>query len=264
MAGLKDDMLQPEIYQELPLYESTDVIAHKNNVVTESSPCLLDGKIYVASGSGHVMGYDLLRKEIVWDFYIGSDIDGTAVVTGDSCLLVSVEKQYISGQGGVFKLNPKKHPEEAVVWYFPVENHEYASWEGGIIGSVGINDNYNDGTLPYIAAFSAIDGSLYVVNHRELAPDTLVLGPDSTTLYSTPLLLHRKRIGPSISTPIIVNDKIIAASYHAIYLLQYNQKLEFRQLDKFVTTFEATPVVHNKRVYIASRDGYFYCLGNVR
>ncbi len=264
MAEFKDGMLQPSIYQELPLYESTDVIAHKNNVVTESSPSLLDGVIYVASGSGHVIGYDLLLKEIVWDFYIGSDIDGSAIVTSDSCLLVSIEKQYISGPGGVFKLNPKKQPDNAVVWYFPVENREYASWQGGIIGSVGINDFYNDGAMPYIAAFSAIDGYLYVVNHKELAPGPMVLGPDSTTLYSTPSLLYKMKIGPSISTPIIVHDKIIAASYQALYLLQFNQNLEFRLLDKFVTTFEATPVVFDRKVYIASRDGYFYCLGNVR
>ena len=264
MAEFKDGMLQPSIYQELPLYESTDVIAHKNNVVTESSPSLLDGVIYVASGSGHVIGYDLLLKEIVWDFYIGSDIDGSAIVTSDSCLLVSIEKQYISGPGGVFKLNPKKQPDNAVVWYFPVENREYASWQGGIIGSVGINDFYNDGAMPYMAAFSAIDGYLYVVNHKELAPGPMVLGPDSTTLYSTPSLLYKMKIGPSISTPIIVRDKIIAASYQALYLLQFNQNLEFRLLDKFVTTFEATPVVHDRKVYIASRDGYFYCLGNVR
>jgi len=264
MAGLKDSMLQPAIYQELPLYDTKDVITHKNNVVTESSPCLLDGVIYIASGSGHVMGYDLYRKDIVWDFFIGSDIDGSAVVTSDSCLLVTVEKQYISGPGGVFKLNPKKHPEKAVVWYFPVENHEYAGWEGGIIGSVGINDFYNDGTFPYMAAFSAIDGYLYVVNHKELVPGAMVTGPDSLTTYSTPVLLYKKSIGPSISSPIIVNDKIIAASYHALYLFQFNRKPEFKLLDKFVTTFESTPVVHDMKVYIASRDGYFYCLGNVR
>jgi outer membrane protein assembly factor BamB len=264
MAGLKDGMLQPAIYRELPLYESKDVIAHKNNVVTESSPCMLNGVIYIASGSGHVMGYDLSKKEMVWDFFIGSDIDGSAVVTSDSCLLVSVEKQYIRGPGGVFKLNPAKQPEEAVVWYFPVENYEYAGWEGGIIGSVGINDFYNDGTLPFVAAFSAIDGNLYVVNHKELVPGTRVIGPDSLSTYSTPVLLFKKTIGPSISTPVVVKDKILAASYHAIYLLQYNRESEFIQLDKFLTAFEATPVVNDKKVYIASRDGYFYCLGNVR
>ncbi len=264
MASLIDSMLQPAIYQELPLYNKQDVIAHKNNVVTESSPCLLDGIIYTASGSGHVMGYDLYQKEIVWDFYVGSDIDGSAVVTGDSCLLVTVEKQYISGPGGVFKLNPRKQPKEAVVWYFPVENHEYADWKGGIIGSAGINDIYNDGTFPFLAAFSAIDGNLYVVNHRELIPGKMVPGPDSITTYPTPVLLFKKKIGPSISTPIIVRDKIIAASYYAIYLVKYNRESEFELLDRFVNVFEATPVVHNRKIYVASRDGYFYCLGNVR
>lgn len=263
-AAVKDSMLQPLIYQELPLYEQKDVIAHKGNIVTESSPCLLNGVIYVASGSGHVYGYSMSKKEIVWDFFIGSDIDGSAVVTSDSCLLVTVEKQYIKGQGGVFKLNPANPPDKSVVWYFPVENKNYSGWEGGIIGSASINDSYNNGSMPFIAAISAIDGNLYVINHKEIVPDKKVLGPDSVSFFSTPKLLFKAETGPSISTPIIVKDKIIAAGYHALYLYQYNDSLEFALLDKLIAPFESTPVVHNKRIYIASRNGYFYCLGNLR
>ncbi len=263
-AELKDGMLQPLIYQEIPLYEKKDAIAHKNNIVTESSPCLLNGNIYIASGSGHVYGYSLSKQQLIWDFYIGSDMDGSAIVTSDSCLLVSVEKQYIKGPGGVFKLNPAKTPDKAVVWFFPVESKEYAGWEGGIIGSVGINDSYNHDSLPLIAAFSAIDGNLYVVNHKEIVPDKKVLGPDSVQLFPTPRLLFKEKTGPSISSPIIVENKIIAAGYNGIYLFQFNDSMEFKLLDKFSTAFEATPVVYDKKIFIASRDGYFYCLGNLR
>ncbi|MFO7659059.1 MAG: hypothetical protein R6W78_18515 [Bacteroidales bacterium] len=263
-AAIKDGMLQPMIYQEIPLYEQKDVVAHRGNIVTESSPCLLDSVIYVASGSGHVYGYCLKKKQLVWDFFIGSDLDGSAVVTSDSCLLVSVEKQYINGPGGVFKLNPRYPPDSAVVWYYPVESIQYASWEGGIIGSVAINDAYNDGNKPYLAAFSAIDGYLYVVNHKEIETGKKVLGPDNIKKYPAPKLVFKTKTGPSISTPLILGDKIIAAGYNGLYLFKYTNSLGFELLDKFNTTFESTPVVHDRRIYIASRDGYFYCLGNIR
>ena len=85
-------MFQPKIIQERKLYTMDDVYKHRNNIVTESSPSLLGNHIYVASGSGHVFGYNLNSRELDRDFYIGSDIDGLAIVTSDSCILVSVEK----------------------------------------------------------------------------------------------------------------------------------------------------------------------------
>ncbi len=260
-AQIKNGMLQPEIIQETPLYSKPDAIAHKGNVVTESSPCLLNNVIYVASGSGHVFGYSLEEKKLVWDFYIGSDIDGSAIVTRDSCLIVSVEKQYIDGQGGVFKLDPSLPPDSAVVWYFPVENRKHASWEGGVIGSAAINDFYNNEEWPDLAAFTAIDGHLYVVNHTMLDPSKQVDGPRLKNKYSTPQLVYKYKTGASISTPLFVNDKLIAAGYGGIYLFGYNKQLQFTRLSRFVKTFESTPVVYKEKIYIASKDGYFYCLG---
>jgi outer membrane protein assembly factor BamB len=260
-ARIINGMLQPEIIQELPLYTDEDAIAHKNNVVTESSPCLLNGIIYVASGSGHVHGYNLKEKALVWDFYIGSDIDGSAVVTSDSCLLVSVEKQYIDGHGGLFKLDPSKSPDEAVVWYFPTGDRDFSGWEGGIIGSPSVNDLYNDGSCAQLAAFSAIDGYLYVIKHNEIDSTMKVAGPRNEAKYWKPKLVFRYKTGGSISTPIIVANKIIAAGYGGIYLFEYDHDLNFRKIAHFSTTFESTPVVHDGKVFIASRDGYFYCLG---
>jgi len=260
-ASVKNGMLQPEIIQESKLYTKEDAIAHKNNVVTESSPCLIDSIIYIASGSGHIHGYNMNQKKLVWDFYIGSDIDGSAIVTHDKCLLVSVEKQYIEGHGGAFKLDPSKAPEKAVVWYFPTMDNEYASWEGGIIGSCAINDHYNDGKMPYLAAFSAIDGYLYVVQHDSLNKSKTIKGPRNENTYATPKLIFKYKIGSSISTPIIFQNKLIAAGYAGIYLFEYDKDLNFKLISKFPASFEATPIVNNGKLYIASRNGYFYCLG---
>ncbi len=261
-AKIKDGMLQPEIYQEIKLYTMDDVYRHNHNVVTESSPALLKNKIYVASGSGHVFGYNLNTREMDWDFFIGSDMDGSVVVTSDSCILVSVEKQYIKGQGGIFKLNPDKKPQEAVVWYFPTGNNDFAGWEGGVIGSVGINDNYIDESQNHLAAFVGIDEYLHVVNHQKIDSSEKVPGPDSLTVHSTPQLVFKYHTGPSISTPVFVDNKLIVATYWGIYLFEYDQQNNFVLLDKKQGSFESTPIVYNGKIFIASRDGYLYCLGS--
>jgi len=260
-AEMKDGMLQPLIYQEEKLYTMDDVYHHKYNVVTESSPALLKDRIYVASGSGHVWGYNIKTRTLDWDFYIGSDMDGSIVVTSDSCILVSVEKQYIKGKGGVFKLNPDKKPQDAVVWYFPTENNDFAGWEGGIIGSVGINDNYIDSNQNNLAAFVGIDEYLYVVNHQQTDSSKNVLGPDSVKVYHTPGLAFKYHTGPSIATPIFAGNKLIVATYWGVYLFKYDKKNNFVLLDRKPGAFESTPIVYNGKIYIASRDGYLYCLG---
>jgi hypothetical protein len=126
-------MIQPKIYRQLKLYKPEDVKAHNYNVVTESSPTLLGDMIYIPSGAGRVWGYNMKTTKLEWNFYIGSDIDGSAPLTNDKCILVSVEKQYIPGHGGIFKLDPKQKESNAAVWYFPTQDKEYSSWEGGVL-----------------------------------------------------------------------------------------------------------------------------------
>jgi len=261
-ASLKDEMIQPYIIQEIKLYEKSDVTAHRYNIVTESSPSLLHNHIYIASGSGHVYGYNLDTRKLDWDFFIGSDMDGSAIVTKDNCLLVSVEKQFISGPGGAFKLDPSRDPEECVVWYFPTADSTFSSWKGGIIGSIGITDSYNKETTGNLAAFIGIDGYLYVVNHQKTDPVQITIGPDGKTEYPMPELVYQKYIGPSISTPIFVQDRLIAASYNGVYLFEISDNHDFTLLDRFAASFESTPIAWNKKIYLASRNGYLYCFGS--
>jgi outer membrane protein assembly factor BamB len=262
-ASLKNNYMQPEIYQEIKLYTSADIRRHGGNLVVESSPCRIGNNLYITSGSGHVYGYDLKKRKLNWDFYIGSDIDGSPVVTQDSCLLVTVEKQYIKGNGGVFKLNPAKDVRHSVQWFFPTGNDSIETWEGGVIGSVGTNEQTRGQSHPVLAAFIAIDGYLYVVNHKEIDDRVgLVAGPDSINWYATPRLVYKKKIGPSISTPISIGNKLIAAGYRGIFLFEYDTNMNFSLLDKRTTsTFESTPISYNNRIFIGSRDGYFYCFG---
>ena len=260
-ASMKDSLLYPKVYEKHKLYDDRDVVLHKHNVVTESSPALLGDHIYIASGSGHVYGYNMKTRSLDWDYYIGSDLDGSCVVTSDSCLLVTVEKQYIEGEGGIIKLNPRKSGDEAIEWYFPTRNKAVSTWEGGIIGTAGINDFYVNNTSTCLAVVAAMDGYMYVIAHKE-TPSEKTSIYDGKSVHPKGKLVYKSYIGSSISSPIILKDKIVAPSYSGIFLFKYDEQLNFALLDKFPGTFEASPIVWDKKIYIASRDGYLYCLGD--
>jgi len=262
-AAIKDTILQPEVYFEKLLYKQKDVTTHGGNLVMESSPCYLNGKIYFTSGSGYVFGYNPEKGAIDWEFFIGSDMDGSAVVTSDSCLLIPVEKQYITGNGGVFKLDPSKTPDSSVVWYFPVKDAKLSSWEGGVIGSPAVNDATLPDGFPHLAAVHALDSNIYVIDYTALEADSVkVWGPNKKHKYRTPKLIWQKNVGPSISTPIFVGNKLVTTGYWGVRLFQYNEKGEFKHLDHFpYSAFESTPVVHDGKLYIGGKTGYLYCLG---
>ncbi|HEU4718776.1 MAG TPA: hypothetical protein VFU15_13120, partial [Bacteroidia bacterium] len=257
-----DSFAAPDVFGCTDLYNREDAAHHGGNLVTESSPAHIGNHIYITAGSGHVYGFNLATKIIDWDFFIGSDMDGSPVVTSDSCLLIPVEKQYIAGNGGVFKLDPSKSPDNCVQWYFPSADFSFASWEGGVIGSVAVNDRYNDGEFPRLASFMGIDGYLTVVKYDHVRKDTLVKGPDGKTVYPCPEVVFRKRTGPSISTPLFVNDKLVAAGYSGICLFRYDRGGFFYELAFHPGIFEATPSADAGKIFIASRDGFLYCFGD--
>ncbi|MBI4648879.1 MAG: PQQ-binding-like beta-propeller repeat protein [Bacteroidia bacterium] len=252
----------PDIINQLYLYTEQDKILHGKDLVTESSPCLLGNHIYITCGSGHVYGYNLTKKEIDWDLYLAADLNGSPVVTSDSCLLVTIEKQYIPGSGGVIKLNPALPPDKSIVWFFPTLDKRFGQWHGGIIGSVAVNDKYKCDSSISLCGFSAIDGYLYIINHKSLEPKKLVTGPNNKKQFPTPKLLYKYYIGASISTPIIVNNRIIAAGYGGIYIFEFNNQMKFTLLDRKPGIFESTPIADDNKIFIASRDGYLYCFGD--
>ncbi len=271
------------VAERLLLGDPGDASAHGGNLVLESSPSLIGDTIYVGSGSGHVYGLRRSDLKVVWDYRTGSDIDGTVVPTATGKLLVPVEKQYISGHGGVLMLDPEKDPEDAPVWFFPTGDRKLGDWDGGVIGSVAVNDAYDPwGRRPRLAAFTAIDGYLYVVSQNKTSGSAP--GPNLDGPYPTPRVVAKFYVGGSISTPIMVDDSIVAAGYDAtvhLYEIRYKKASEkaagalrspdggwyevtVEETDSFSGggAFESTPVMWKGRVFIGSRDGSLYCIGD--
>jgi outer membrane protein assembly factor BamB len=258
---------RPVTLEKHALYHVDDKVRHGQNLITESSPSRLGDRIYITAGSGHVYGYNLKTRKIDWDFFVGADMDGSPTVTYDDCILVSVEKQYIEGQGGVFKLDPSKPADSScVVWYFPTENDsaEFAVWKGGVIGTATVNDASKSKGMPYLAGISAIDGYLYLLEHDQV--DTaMVWGPNLKYRYHKPRFLASRWIGKSISTPLFIGDRIVAASYSGVSLFEFDENQKLQRLERrYIGGVESTPFVYGGRIYVGSRDGYLYCLGELQ
>jgi outer membrane protein assembly factor BamB len=273
---------KPKIIAERLLLGDSSAASHGGNLVLEASPALLDDVIYVASGAGHVYGMRRSDLKVVWDYKTGSDMDGTTVATANGKLIVAVEKQYISGHGGILMLGPSKDPSSSVVWFFPTGDRNLGDWEGGVIGSVAVNDTYDPwGRRPRLAAFMAIDGNLYVVSQSKTSGSAP--GPNGDGPYPSPRLVAKFYVGGSISTPIMVDDTIVAAGYdNAIHLYKIKYKtaqkgdegaLKSPSGDWFTVSvtekdtyaaggaFESTPVMWKGRIFIGCRDGSLYCVG---
>ena len=263
-AGSSNEYLTPKTLERHRLSHPDDKIKHGFNLVTESSPSRIGDHLYISSGSGHVYGYNIKSRKIDWDFFTGADMDGSATVTYDDCILITVEKQYIDGHGGVFKLDPSKPADSScVVWYYPTgdDDRENSTWDGGVIGTASVNDLCKTPEMPYLAAVSGIDGFLHVLVHDEL--DTaMVWGPNLTYKYPKPKRKAKHWISQSISTPVFVDDKIIAASYSGVSLFKVSNSGRVNKITrKYIGGVESTPFVYNGRIYVGSRDGYLYCLG---
>uniref|UniRef100_A0A7C4RAT8 Pyrrolo-quinoline quinone repeat domain-containing protein n=1 Tax=candidate division CPR3 bacterium TaxID=2268181 RepID=A0A7C4RAT8_UNCC3 len=241
----------PRVVKSQILYYPEDRAKHGGNLVTEASVARYKDSLFIASGSGHVWQLDQKTLEPIWDFYIGSDLDGTTVVSDDGFVYVAVEKQYIAGHGGVFKLNPET---KSVEWFFPTGNRNFASWQGGVIGSVSLHQEKK------LAAFTAIDGNLYIV-HTDILDTEKVPGPDGKTYYSKPRVFWSKNVGGAIATPIFVGDHLISAGYGGVYLFSLDDDPQkIKQLDhKPGIGCESTPIVYKGKIFVGSRDGNFYC-----
>jgi outer membrane protein assembly factor BamB len=253
------------------------------NLTIEASPALLGDTIFIASGAGHVYGLRRSDLAVVFDYRTGSDLDGTTVPTRAGKLLVPVEKQYIKGHGGVL-LDPTKPASRSVVWFFPTGDRHVADWDGGVVGSVAVNDEYGGADkYPPLAALLGIDGYLHVVSQDMLASGT-VKGPNLEPGLPTPVEVLRTWVNGGISTPIIVGNALVTAAYDGrghLFRIHYKPAQQgqtgalrsrdgkswtatITQTARFTggSSFESPPVLWDGRIYVGCRDGWFYCLGD--
>lgn len=251
----------PKINKQTLLYRQSDLALYRSELCCESSPTMVGSTAYVAAGVGRVYGCGLgFFGGTSTKLEIGGDLNGSMPLTNDKHLLLGIEKQFISGQGGVVKFSTGGK----VKWFHPLPDRKWYTWKGGLVGSPAVNHRYNSTVSKDLACFVGIDGNLTLVNHKKLQPGVMNPGPRRLAQYPAPLVLDTVKLPQgSISTPLFVGDKIIVGYDNGMDLYQVTPAGKMVRLDRLSgPMFDATPVVWNGRVYAGSKNGYLYCLGD--
>jgi len=214
-------------------------------VSIENSVAVSGSVVYFANSGGLVQGWDLAPvadggvPERVFRFWAGDDIDASVVVDGDGQLYVAAEYERGTARsrelGQVFRLDPS-NPDDPVVW------------------SVEANDGLDSG----VWATPALYRDLVLV----ATDDGRVLGldrADGSTRWTLTLP------GPLWSSPVVVDDTLIqgdcAGDLHAFNLTDTTVAPDPVWTLPLVGCIESTPAVWDGRIFVGTRLGTFFGIG---
>jgi len=185
---------------------------------------------------------------VVFKFWTGDDTDATIVADDEGFLYVCVELQRFLSRaeevGQIMKLDPRRNREgdDPLVW------------------SVAVTKRASDGLSGVWATPALYKDMLYVPTH----PGSL-LGIDRMTgeiVWKKPLPEH------AWSSPVVIDGTLIACDAQG-YVRAYDVTDTRVDPPEIWTlrlpsggAIESTPVVWKGRIYVGSRDGYFYCIGD--
>jgi outer membrane protein assembly factor BamB len=221
------------------------------DVSIESSVAFADGVAYFANSGGLVQGWDIskilanegTRATRVFRFWTGDDTDASVVIDEHGYLYVGSELQRFNARsaqvGQLMKLDPRR-PKDPIVWALPITERG-GDGLGGVWATPAL---YGD--MLYIAT-----------NHGDL------LGVDRTS-GEVAWRLHLE--GPTWSSPVPVDGVLLqgdcGGTLHAFDISgdpsrAPNQLWELK-LDGCI---ESTPSVWRGTIYVGTRGGGFYAIG---
>jgi outer membrane protein assembly factor BamB len=236
----------PELVFSIPSYNDALINQVGRNVSIENSVAIFEGTVYFANSGGRVLGLDLTdidagRAPVVFDYWVGDDVDASIVIDADGMLYVSAELEKFRTRsaelGQLIKLDPTA--ADPFVWGVPVPPR-LSGDDGGLWATPALGD-----------------GVIYASTHpgELLAVDT-----------ATGEVLWRDLIGHHAwSSPVIVDDTLVASvnceeggGLRGYDLADPRAPREIWQIDLQSGCIESTPAIWKGAIYVASRDGNFY------
>lgn len=242
--------VSPKIIFKTPSYD--DALIAKvgdNNLGIENSVAMFGNNVYFANSGGRVMGLDISNVEngiapLVFDYWMGDDVDASIVIDDEGMLYVSSEKDRLNARaetvGQLVKLDPSK-PENPRVWGVSIPA-KVSSIPGGIWATPAIYKGFvYTATNP--GEFLAVDRMTGEVTYRDN------LNPHAW------------------SSPIIADGELMVTTCDGRirkYSLENPAKPTF--LSEFNlpsgSCIESTPALWDSNLYVGARDGYFYAIGD--
>ena len=239
--------IAPEMLLAVPGYTDELIGRVGRNVSIENSPALYGTRVYFANSGGRVVGLDLERVAegdvpIVFDYWVGDDVDATIVVDAAGMLYVTVEMERFNDRsrevGQLLRLDPYT-AGDPLLWSVAIPPR--GGGEGGAWATPALHD-----------------GHLYAATHPgELLAVDIESGE----------VVWRDEIGwHAWSSPVVVDDTLLVATC-AGTVRAYDVTDPAAPAPVWEaelgggTCIESTPAVWKGRIYVGARDGFFYALG---
>ncbi len=240
--------VEPEIVVSLPGYNDELRALVGNNVGIENSVAVFDDRVYFSNSGGRVVGLDVSNVRegeapIEFDYWVGDDVDASIVIDQDGMLYVSVELERFNERaeelGQLIKLDPTA--PDPYVWGIPVPPTSPGA--GGLWATPALGN-----------------GVLYAATHpgELLAVDT----DTGEVTWRTDIGWH------AWSSPALVDNTLVVTTCTG-QIRAWDVSADPRQPNELWTyqtitgnCIESTPAIWDGRIYVGSRDGFIYALGD--
>jgi outer membrane protein assembly factor BamB len=245
--------VDPKVVLAVPGFDDALLgVLPDSNVSIESSVAFDDGVAYFANSGGLVHGWDVSRvlnggrrAERVFRFWTGDDTDASVVIDEAGFLYVASELERFTDRsrqvGQLVKLDPRR-PKRPVVWSFHILE-QGVDGAGGAWATPALN-----GRMVYVAT-----------NHGDLIALERRTGRERWRIHLA---------GPTWSSPVVVDDVLLqgdcGGTLHAFDVskpLVEPPKLWAISLGSCI---ESTPSVLRGRIWVGTRGGGFYAVGDGR
>lgn len=240
--------VKPEILYQTPMWTDETLGAVGRQQSVESSTAVFGDTAYVANSAGRVAGFDIGAGDwgadrLAFDFWMGDDVDASIVIDDQGKLYVSAEIDLATSRaaevGQLVKLDPER--DDPLVWSVEVPS------VGGVTGGIWATPALAGDTL-YAATNT---GDLLAVDIE-----------NGSVVWSDDVGVH------AWSSPVVVDDTLLIAidcevdsGFRAYDISDRHRPEPLWESRVTGGCIESTPAVWNGTLFVGSRDGFFYALG---
>jgi outer membrane protein assembly factor BamB len=222
-------------------------------VSVENTSAIFEGRVYFANSAGRVLGLDIelvlagapIDEAIVFDYWVGDDVDASIVIDEEGMLYVSVEyERYLDRAkelGQLIKLDPYNETDPYVWGMFSTIDPPENGVKGGLWSTPALGDE---------VLYAVVNKGFLIAVDRETGNEDWVF-----------------EVGEgSWSSPAIVDGHLIVAGNTGLlrdFFIGSDERNPILQWTFKVGNgnIEATPAVWNGMIYLGTRDGFMYAVG---
>lgn len=241
--------VDPAIVYDTPAFTDELVGAVGRQQSIESSTAVFEDRAYFATSAGRIVGVDVGdlpdgTGSVVFDYWVGDDVDATIVIDREGMLYVAAEVDHATSRaaevGQLVKLDPS-NPDDPRVWGIGVPAQ--GTLDGGIWATPAL-----------------VDDLLYVPTNTG---DLLAVDTESgEVVWSDDIG------GNAWSSPVYADDRLLIAvncdTAAALRVYDVSDRRNPRTIEEYAFSggcIESTPALWNGTLYVGSRDGFFYAVG---